>query len=312
MKKFIIISLCLIAINFGTSFAQVLDEDVNITIYPSDPKPGQSFSAQVQSFGLDVSNTNISWYYNNKLVASGFGKSSVNLNAPNSGQSTLLVTVSGPDGNISTSIVIRPGSLDIIWEATDSYVPPFYKGKALAPSGGKIKVVAIPSALAPKTLSYSWSYNDSAVPNQSGVNKNSLLVKSDILKDKETFSVLANSGSFSAKAQTTIVPRTPDLLAYQRKNGFINYQKGYTNDISIEGEGTIIRVEPYNFSVAKSPESSLGINFNLGEETFSGIDNAQEVAISKPENGGTGSLKIDISSLFERFQLAKRTFTLRF
>jgi len=48
---------------------------------------------------------------------------------------------------IDKEIVIEPAQLDILWESTDSYVPPFYEGKALPSIESTIKVVALPIKL---------------------------------------------------------------------------------------------------------------------------------------------------------------------
>ncbi|MEK7227951.1 MAG: hypothetical protein AAB681_01180 [Patescibacteria group bacterium] len=313
MRNFIFTTLILIVLTAQISLAQALPQDIDISLYPIDPKPGESVTATATSFGMDLTGASVSWYYNNKLISSGTGETSVRFTAPNSGQlATLSVRASDGSGDAENSIVIRPASVDLVWEAIDAYTPPFYKGKALAPIGGRIRVTAVPSASAPRTLSYSWKYNDSAVPSQSGLSKNSLTIKTDVLGGNESFSLQASGGTFEGGGKTSVVLRNPDIVLYQKSNGFIDYSRGSIGDVFIGTPGITLRVEPFNFSTNKTFEQSLEINFALGDQSFTGINQTQELPISRPDSGENGDLTINTTSLLERLQVAKRTFTLRF
>ena len=313
MRNFIFTFLTCSLLIVRVSLAQALPQDIDISLYPADPKPGESITATAESFGMDLTGASISWYFNDKLISSGTGKTSVRVVAPNSGQLAVLsVRASDRSGDAETSVVIRPASVDLIWEAIDAYTPPFYKGKALAPIGGRIRVTAVPSASAPRTLSYLWNYNDSAVPSQSGVNKNSITIKTDVLGGNERFSLQAGGGTFTGSGKTAVILRDPDMVLYQKSNGFIDYAHGSVGAMTINIPGVTLRIEPFNFSISKNLEQSLGINFILDGQSFTGVNQAQELPITRPESVGESEIIIEMASLRERLQAAKRTFTLRF
>lgn len=313
MRNFVFTFLAFSLLIIKVSLAQALPQDIDILLYPTDPKPGEDVTATAQSFGMDLTDASISWYLNDKLILSGVGKTSVKVTAPNSGQlSVLSVRASGGSGDGETSIVIRPASIDLIWEAIDSYTPAFYKGKALAPIGGRIRVTAVPSAGAPRTLSYLWNYNDSAVPSQSGVNKNSITIKTDVLGGNEVFNLQASGGTFIGSGKTSVSLRDPDVVIYQKSNGFIDYAHGSIGNISVNLPGVTLRAEPFNFSYTKNLGQSIGVNFILGDQSFTGINNLQELPITRPESSGESDLVVEVVSLRERLQAAKRTFTLGF
>ncbi|MDQ5931115.1 MAG: hypothetical protein QG674_281 [Patescibacteria group bacterium] len=313
MKRFFYIFLATFFILIGTTYSQALPLDISISTIPTEPKPGQTVSARVESFGMDLNSSNISWFYNGKNIGSGLGKTSVSFIAPNSSSvAELSVSATGSAGSAQASLTIRSASVDVIWEAIDSYVPPFYKGKALAPVGGRIKVTAVPSITAPKSLSYYWKYNGNAVPGQSGTNKNSLTIKTDVLSGNENFSVDTRGGSFSGSGSTGVTLREPETLVYQKINGFIDYSKGSTRDVYISAPGVTLRTEPFNFSITNNVNNSLSIGFILGEESFVGTTNSQELSITNPGSGGESTFVVNTTSLRERLQQTRRSFILHF
>ena len=313
MRKTLLFSLILTLFWISTSFAQGLPQDIDISIYPIEPKPGQEISAKVSSFGMDLSSATITWKYNNTTLSVGTGKTTVNFKAPSSSTTSVLyVSASGTEGFAETSIIIRSASVDVIWEATDSYTPPFYKGKALPAVGAKLKIAAIPSITAPKNMSYNWRYNGNAIQNQSGTNKDSLSIKTDVLGSNESFSVVIGSNSFSGSGSTQVTLRDPNIVMYQKSNGFIDYTKGSLKDIFITLPGVTLRVEPFNFTIAKSIEESLSIGFKLNDQSFIGTANSQELSITRPANAGQGSISATVTSIKERLQQVSRSFNLNF
>lgn len=314
--RLIIASLFFFIISFFSSLftlAQALPQDIDITLYPAEPKPGERVTATATSYSMDLNSATITWVYNGTTLSVGTGKNSISFTAPSSSAvATLSVTASGSAGSAQSSLIIRSASVDVIWEAIDSYTPPFYKGKALAPVGGRLRAVAVGSATAPKTLSYSWNYNNSAVPAQSGTNKNSVTIKTDVLGGNESFGVIARSGGFNGSGSIVVPLRNPDVLLYQKSNGFIDYAKGSSKDVYITTPGVTLRAEPYNFSVTNSLENSLSVGFNLDDQSFIGTSHIQELSITKPDDAGDSTLGINITSLKERLQFIKRSFILHF
>ncbi|HRH24809.1 MAG TPA: hypothetical protein PLQ20_00520 [Candidatus Paceibacterota bacterium] len=313
MKKILTIFIFLTIFAGKSTYAQLLPEDISISLFPNNPKPGQIISATVESFGVDLSRVKVSWYYNDKLIASGIGKTETKITSPAFGQkASLLVRVSGGGSDSETSVVISSSELDIIWEAVDSYTPPFYKGKALAPIGTKIKAVAVPSVGGLKNLSYTWSHNGSVIKALSGTNKDSLTIKTDALSQRESFSASVSGGTFEGQGEASLDLRDPSAVLYAKSNGFVDYANGFTNLLPINSAGLTLRIEPFNITVGKNISDSLDVSFDIEGEVFRGEILPQELAITKPENPGQSSLKINISSLKEKLQVVKRAFTLSF
>ncbi|MBP6858160.1 MAG: hypothetical protein KBC11_03185 [Candidatus Pacebacteria bacterium] len=313
MSRIISLFLLILFLIIPSVSAQVLPDSININIFPSEPKPGEQVTAMVESFDIDLSFSTITWKYNNTILASGLGKTTVSFTAPSASNTAVLsVTASSSNGTIQTNTIIRSASVDMIWEATDSYTPPFYKGKALPSVGARIKVAAIPSITAPKSLSYKWQYNGDAITNQSGTNKNSLSIKTDVLSSAENFSVAINNGGFSGTGNINVSLRDPNVVIYQKSNGFIDYANGSLRDVYIDLPGVTLRAEPFNFSFTNSLDQSLSIGFKLSDQSYIGNNSIQELSITRPDQGGQSSFSTTVTSIRERLQQISKSFVLHF
>src|SRR3990167_3192742 len=118
---------------------------ISVNVVPENPAPNENTSITLSSYANNLDSVLISWSVNGKSVLSGIGKKSFSVNAGAAGSETSVVaTISLPDGAIDTRIIIRPAVMVLLWQANDSYVPPFYKGRALPTPDSEVKVVAMP------------------------------------------------------------------------------------------------------------------------------------------------------------------------
>ncbi len=295
-------------------FAQNQTVDVSLSLIPNNPEPGSIFSVKAISYGVDLNQASIVWTYNNKVVASGTGKTSISLTAPSAGaNATIGITVSGLGFDQTfSSIDIKPGSVDILWESVDGYTPAFYKGKTLLSSGGSIKVGVAPTSTNSKYMTYSWSRNDSAMQNMSGYGKSTIVFKNNLLKTNEKIKVLVSGGSFSGENTLSLPITDPKIISYQDKNDFIKYDKGWESNIEIVGEGALIRFEPYFFSVPNSVPKDLSIEYSDNDNLIPTDPGSLEIGVSKPENSIFAKIKVGISTVIYSLQNIEKIFTIKF
>ena len=119
---------------------------INIRSSPEIPGAYTEATINLSTVSYDLSRANIQWIVNNKEVESGFGKSFVSIKTGGAGVETVVSAII-TFGSTSTTkrLIIRPSEVKLLWQAIDSYIPPFYKGKALPSSEGLLKFVAIPN-----------------------------------------------------------------------------------------------------------------------------------------------------------------------
>lgn len=294
--------------------AQNVSTDLALESIPTDPQPGTTVSVTAKSFGADLSQASLVWTYNGIAVARGTGKTTISVVAPAAGATGVIgVTVSGGgiDSATSGTLVLRPGSVDMLWEAADSYVHPFYKGKALLPIGGLIRVTAIPAPSAPKNLSYNWSRDNSALQSDSGFGKSSLLVRSNALSPQEKIDVSMHTGTFIGNSTIRLGPTDPVLRMYTNKEGFIEYAQGYTDTVPFKNAGAVLHAEPYYFSSPNGISTDL-----LIDTTIDGVHisppQQNEFGLSRPATAGQSNLRLAITTVVYGLQHLEKTFTLLF
>jgi hypothetical protein len=137
-----------------------------VEVSPENPSPNEDTSITLNSYSNNLNNVLIQWLVNGKTMLSGVGKKTLSIKAPKeNGEYMVSATLDLPDGKTSIRVVVRPSSMVMLWQATDSYIPPFYKGKALPTPESEVRVVAMPeikssskntSWIDPKNLTYTW------------------------------------------------------------------------------------------------------------------------------------------------------------
>lgn len=291
-----------------------LGSDISISVTPNNPEPLSPVTLEVKSYSIDLNQSTIVWRYNGKIISSGIGRNSIVVTTPNVNNSGLVTaTVSGNGFNPSTTAIdLRTAKVDLLWEAADSYTPPFYKGKAMFVKNGLVRVTAIQLRSAPKNLSYEWSRNDSVIQGASGYNKNSFVFRNETLKPQENISVVAENGLFSGKNSITLNPREPQIVLYQNKEGFIDYNNGHLSSISTQAPGITLRFEPYFFSTPQSMDRNLQFTIKNNSNELFGEQRQNEISLSRPENGGQSIIEVGVNTVVYSLQNALKQFSVLF
>lgn len=311
MKKLLISAVFFLIAS--TAQAQTV-ADIGLSTVPADPQPLQSVRIEAQSYSADLNQANITWRYNGRIIDGGIGRKTISVTAPASGAvGTITITATGAGfDETAATLLLRPGSVDLLWEAADSYTPPFYKGKALLSTNGLIRVTGIPSAAAPKQLVYTWSRNNSVLNTSSGYGKASVLMRNSELESIERISLEASSGSFTGSAALTLTPGEPSVVAYQKDEGFIDYANGTSNSVTTSQNGLVLHFEPYFFSVPLSLANSLAISISENDNDVTNTDHPNELYLSAPERRGGSIFTVAINTIAYTLQQLNRPFTINF
>ncbi len=243
---------------------------ITVNLAPQNPSAGENTTITLDSFSNNLDSILISWFVNGKKVSSGIGLKSFSLIAPSAGSETTVRSVLAfADGDIEKKIIIRPSVMVLLWEAIDSYVPPFYKGKALPTADSEIRVVAMPevkskgAVVSPKNMLYSWRKNYTNEPLASGYGKNSFTFINDYLENGDNIAVTASTldEQYSSQASVGITVYQPQISFYKNDLtlGTI-WEKALANGHRIVGDQTIV-AEPYFMSPKEIWSQSLVWNW---------------------------------------------------
>ncbi len=302
-----------------SAHAEINSSDIVLDISPNYPAPNQSVTATLTSFVTDINKAYISWSVNGKEALSGVGKKTFSFSAGG------VNTTSTLEANIQTfngpSVVKRaglaPAGLDLLWQAPDSYAPPFYKGKIFAGTEGTFKVVAMPNlATNSANLTYVWTKDNNGAPDSSGWGKNYFIFKNNYLEKDNTVGVAISDVSGNTNATGTITLQTvpPTILFYKKDPTLgIKYEQAIENGSNINKNGETLVAEPYFFSTKNINSTDLTFDWSINGQTIS-TPSPKNILSIKPSGGKAGQafIKVGINNARTLFQNLEKQINVSF
>lgn len=314
MKHLSIISFVLLS--FTTLYAQsVINLTSSLTIYPEYPKPFTKVSVKYESFSFDINRALITWSVDGKEVLSGIGETRLSTSVGGEGSVTKVSVVVRPNegGTVNDQILITPASVSLLWEAVDTYVPPLYKGKALASEGGSVRVIALPSfyngskPYDPKLVNYQWSVNSERVAALSGVGKQTLDTKLNYFENENVIEVVASTfdGAQSASESITIEPTriTPRFYFFDALFG-VDYSKSLGGRIEITKPSSFV-FEPYYISNTNLSSQDITTSWSLNGLPIEPTNDGVLSVTPKPDSEGVGVVSVTIEQTKKYLQKAE-------
>lgn len=294
--------------------AQVRNTDIVLNISPEYPGPNQNVNATLNSYAINLDKANISWSINDQEVSNGVGKKSFSFKTGNvESPITLSVTIETVGGqSLLKTMIITPTDVDMLWEAYDSYIPPFYKGKALAPSQGVFKVVALSNLVTSdgkvniNNLSYVWNQDGKIKPDSSGWGKNYFIFQNSYLDKENVVNVKISdiSGNTNASGKIILETTNPKILFYKTDPSLgVKWETALNNGSIINSNGEIITVEPYFFSPKNINSPNLIFDWFLNGEKIQTPDPKNILSIKpEAEQSGSATIKVLINNTKTLFQ----------
>ena len=279
------------------------EEDTSLTMKPESPAERTTVTIKVENYNTDIRRTDISWFRDGKLISRGIGKTTIDIIAPESGDSTiidvLLITVEG--SSYRKSITVRPGTIHLIWEA-QTYTPPLIKSKTLPSSDAIIRIVALPDmgSKTPeaKTLVYEWEHNGETLPANSGYGKNVLEIKGPNIFGRAYISVRASTiaGQVIGSGSTYIFPFEPIINIYEQDPlAGINYNLALGKNHQLTKSETVLVAEPYYFNQEDVSKDKIQYTWIINGEEVTPEPSSLNMLTLRQE-GGQGSADVTVGA----------------
>lgn len=326
IKNLILILIIFFSVLAGVPvFAQVQNTDISIDISPALPSANQSVTARLNTYVIDLSRANITWLINDQEVAQGIGKKTFSFTTGEVGESTTISaridTVEGQ--SLVKSLRIMGTDVDMLWEATDSYVPPFYKGKALVAREGSFKVVALPSIqsktgqINPNNLSYTWERDYKGQSSASGWGKSAFTFKQSYLDKVSNIEVKVGDiyGAVNTSGKITLQGSQPKILFYEKSPLLgLQMQTSLNNTgFQVAKEGSTLVAVPYFFSPSDLNSANLKWEWFTGGNPISTPTIKNELSVKGVEGkSGTSRIKLIINNTKTLFQTAEKEINANF
>lgn len=323
MLKKIFIILILTFFIGNTSYAQISSGDVSLITNPKYPKAGDKVTAKIESYTVNLDKSYIVWKLNDEVRLNGIGKKSFSFTlGETSSQNDLSVSIESLDGKtITKSQNIIGADIDLLWEATNSYVPPFYKGKALFSREGEIKVTAMPSVnfngnqVSPNTLSYTWEKDGNGDVKSSGFGKNFFSYKNSFLDKTNEIRVTVSDINNNVRLSESllITPTEPKILFYKKEGEDTKINQSIKNNFFIEKEGATFVALPYFFTPKNINSNDLRINWFVNNEQILNTVGKNQLFI-KPAEGknGNANIGVTIENVLTLFQTKNKNLIVNF
>lgn len=281
-------------------------DSINITTESRFHGPNESVTVKLSSNLVNLNNAEVTWSKNGQTIASGVGKTETQVTTGPVGESIEVgVQAQIPEkGSINRSIEISPVDIDMVWESIDSFVPAFYKGKALHPGWGPVKVTVIPhipqnnqsqDQYSASDLVYNWEFNNLVYGDDSGRGKNTFTFDGTPRTNRVSVEIETPSGDPVA-SKTTIIPTVePQITIYPitRNRGITLSESLTSSEINITGEG--ISVQPFYY-LAESPQAdNLSYNWLINNERVENPNKNNLMLGNDILNDGSNDINLEIS-----------------
>jgi len=323
---FLLLFVCIVGF-YTTTKAQLnlmLETEINVSMVPENPGANEKVVASVTSYGTDLNAAKITWGINGKIIKSGTGVKSFGFTTGNPGTETVLdITIETAEGQkINRTINIKPVSVDLLWQS-ESFVPPFYKGKAMFSHQNEVTFIAVPhiigsngAEISSGNLIYKWKKNGSVIEDASGFGKNTYTLVGSLISRPLSVSVNVTSmnGEGVGFASVNLAPSEPQIIFYNKSPIYgIEFQKALSGglDIGKSRESTIIG-QPLFFGVTNSVSRDLTYKWSVNGEPTAGYNEDSQI-FRKPDGvGGVSSIELNITNNRKILQYASNSFNLSF
>lgn len=308
ISKFAVLAAILLfpAVSFGqfninTSFSY--SNELNVEIIPTYPKPNDTVFINLTLYTGDLNSAEISWIINGKTALSGTGKTNYSFKmGPSGTKTTVEIRVRLRNGaSFSKSFTLSPANLDLVWEA-NTYVPPFYKGKALHSNQGSFRVVAMPefikngTKIPPDNLIYKWANDVESYVNQSGYGKSTIALSGSMLGRGENIRVIATDidGSMVAETHLSIAPVDPEIVLYENDPYYgFKINSAVPSNFRLKSNEVQIFVAPFYFS--KENLNDLSLAWRLNNQAVGELFGSRTAIFRKPD-GEVGRSSVSITA----------------
>lgn len=284
--------------NFGFGITETTTGgNVFADITPNNPGPQTDVTIELESFSIDLDSSKISWFLNDKLSLERVGAENFSFKTGDVGkESKIIINITGNNGEfIEKTITINPAEVDIIWEA-QTYVPPFYKGKALPVPGSPILFVAMPKfidnsiSLKAENIIYSWQSRSKVL--SKGQGQKTILIETPISPEKISLIASTKNKNITSQTSKEISPFEGSLLIYEKKPlEKQRFEKSISDILNIASQETTLIAEPLFFNLNNI--KNIKYTWTIGNKQT--IENKKELTLRK-DNGSSGEINIMISA----------------
>ncbi|HEY4506437.1 MAG TPA: hypothetical protein VJJ24_03260 [Candidatus Paceibacterota bacterium] len=313
MKRLLVFSIILNSFFLiqGFAHAQNLPDPssmgtLNAASSPEFPGPNSQVRISLSSFSTDLNRATIGWYSNGKLIKQAVGMVTFDFKTGAIGSKTEISAVvkKQEGGTLTKNLTFQPAEIDLLW-ASNTVVPPLYKGRALKSSEAQTKVTAVTnfvqgSKRVPNSgLVFEWALNSQPLLKQSGPGKNSLEFRGATVfgRDIVELTVSTIDKNIISKRVGIAPVVEPEIVFYHEAElAGTEFHKA----LSVNSESTIpefiIRAVPYYVSREEYENGQMKLNWVVnGKALPDQREEGRDLLALQNESGGRSKAVVNVS-----------------
>ncbi len=305
----------------STAFGQgIPGAGVNVSIQPKNPGAFQTITISIESFSTDLNQAEIKWYLNGSLQKEGRAIKNFTTETGAIGNVLTVEAIIKTKnlGVLAKKVTITPAEVEII-EQADSFIPPFYKGKARASTEGNVTLIALPSFISSSgkkvssdNMIFKWKRNGSALPDQSGLGRNSIAVKVPYIKEavvKFEVEVSAPEHNLIATKSHFVEPENPQIIFYENNPLLgVVFNRALKETFNLNKDEISIIAYPFAFNgnIINNDDSNFSWRVNGNKVSPAGKRNI--ITLRRPANTkGISSASLSIENSKRIFESASQS-----
>lgn len=273
--------------------------------------PGENIVLEIVGYSYDINSAEIVWYKNGSKL--GYSSKSITVTFPEYGKyDTYKSSINIGNNFFEIYYTLGAESVDLLYEADNSYTIPFYKGRPLPIKQSVIKVSAIPVFLSSGSIQntsesvYNWKHNKTNQANYSGLGKRFYLFQNSFFYTSENIEVAANklNSDKVASGFVDIGLQSPEVILFQNNPALgVLFNKNLSSGLFIpkNTEYSVVAY-PYRFSVKKPDDSDLNYNWKINNEKINTPEQKNILNIRTGPESGYSVINLNIDSKSKLYQ----------
>ncbi len=175
----------------GPNGVKELKEKVYFDVLPTRPRVGDTVEISTEMYGTPIKDALFTWYVDGKEYEKGIGRSKISFFLAK--KTTVRLVILTGEGSATEEVWnFNPQNTVIVWES-NTYTPPFYKGKSLYTPESSIILHALnldaKNPLTNNYYNYNWKVDGKVIGEESGVGRNTYIYQGDLLLQEPYFEV---------------------------------------------------------------------------------------------------------------------------
>ncbi|HVM73668.1 MAG TPA: hypothetical protein VMU13_02190 [Candidatus Paceibacterota bacterium] len=229
-------------------------------------------------------------------------------------------SLGGGAGDVTAPVTSIASRLDLLMDA-DSYVPPFYHGRALPSAGSLIKLQAIPyfkrsngSLIPISDIVFTWKQDDRVIGNNSGLGRSSVALPAAILYGTTNIEVDAQSSDNTRFGSATIsIPSAePPLILYGDDPLLgVTYYRALGNTTNLPATQMTFAAVPYFAAVGSASDPRLTYAWTVnGSPIASDANDPDEITLNAKGSNGQAAVGLTVTQSDDVFLSPNSSWTI--